>query len=814
MRSLWLVLVFIAGAFLLGACHPQYTPSQDGGQGSFAPGGMSPGAGAPSSSGEPFPDDASPDDDRDVADDPPQDCQEPCVDGKICVSGVCIIPEAEPPAPEGERPPAPPPAPGGGEPENPPAGGRVCRANAECGPGKICKNGVCVVGILSAAGRLDVGRADAGREGPGLVNAALLGNSGAPWIRSQWVQMPAVSPPQGCNAFRQTYIVSTGRNDDEDGSAEHPFRTIQHAVDRAGECSLIRIRPGTYRETVSIYDKKKIVLQGDDRQTTIIDAGTPINDWRSLLPAECPRGQRCDGIFKTTVGYGPGYLTVDGKSALMLTTPYQGHDLLDYLVAGPQKPIPNRGGYERKSWDGVEAVFLVKPLARDDSGRATRADVYLRARQMPEPGQVKVPRGTASAIDISNSSGITIRDMTMINGKYAVLVRRDSPDVVIEGNRLLGGHHVVYIFHDEGPQRPRDMEVRYNEISQHLAADTSPYGANASTIWHVVKGNGVGDKTGVNLYSAGDGISIHHNYFPDGWDGVQDAAKEEPPIGPTRCQNLTVAYNVMENMLDDCMEPTGGEINAHWHHNALKDCSIGLRTKFARAPDGGGIVEMTTGPIYIYGNVFNNRDDFGNFESAAGQRPPHTLYNMYIHSGTRAEAYIYHNTFLGWAGIVFGSTAPSLGAPNMWFLNNIISAKYISNQRFASWPWEISKKMPFFDFNWAGGLESSITTDRDPARLPRPFVDAVYWGDNNISAANGQRFWGAFPSFGGKRVQDFCPDDSAIRTGGMGLDISQPFSIPESRVENHVALPGIDYQDGPPYLGAFRPGDPACRTLP
>jgi pectin methylesterase-like acyl-CoA thioesterase len=62
---------------------------------------------------------------------------------------------------------------------------------------------------------------------------------------------------------------------DDDGPAD--FSTIQSAVDAAQPGDTVLIQSGTYRETVLIYNKNDLTLQGTHRDTVKIsraEAGT------------------------------------------------------------------------------------------------------------------------------------------------------------------------------------------------------------------------------------------------------------------------------------------------------------------------------------------------------------------------------------------------------------------------------------------------------------------------------------------------------------------------------------------------------------
>ena len=67
-----------------------------------------------------------------------------------------------------------------------------------------------------------------------------------------------------------TWHISTSGSDDNDGSEESPFATIQAGINASSDGDSILVDAGTYVENIN-YNGKNIVVQGEDRETTIID---------------------------------------------------------------------------------------------------------------------------------------------------------------------------------------------------------------------------------------------------------------------------------------------------------------------------------------------------------------------------------------------------------------------------------------------------------------------------------------------------------------------------------------------------------------
>ena len=64
--------------------------------------------------------------------------------------------------------------------------------------------------------------------------------------------------------------VATDGSDNNDGSENSPFATIQAGINASSDGDLVLVQAGTYVENIN-YNGKNIVVQGENRETTIID---------------------------------------------------------------------------------------------------------------------------------------------------------------------------------------------------------------------------------------------------------------------------------------------------------------------------------------------------------------------------------------------------------------------------------------------------------------------------------------------------------------------------------------------------------------
>lgn len=679
----------------------------------------------------------------------------------------------------------------------------LCTDNTTCEDGFVCHRGDCVE------------------------------MTGAIWMKHVWDRMPAQVLPKGCSKFENIYYVSiSGVNQEGRGSEAEPYRTIQYSVDNAGECSLIRVKKGRYKESVFIKNQNKIAIEGDDRFKTIIDAGLLVKNWKPVSSGQCIGNSSCI-VYKKTLPYKVEHVSVDYKTAVGL-----GQNLVDENNTSlrPNAPICPRAqlakcigilnygpvfNKEKLTWHGVEAAYFISPNGQG------HYDYYLKLYAGEKDARkrritISHPEGTGAALRIGDASSIVVRNMTFVGGRYGISIYRDVKDVIVEGNRLIGGYRVVSIQGKESAQ-PRDVEIRRNYINLNLAANTDPTAKNANSVFWIVKG-GSGDLHGVYIGNVGENVRVHHNYFPNGMNGVQDYSYD---MGAKKASEfnryLEVDHNYLANMLDDCLEPSSSEYEAKWHDNFLENCSHGIRLKLLSKKvcdedvlnlkyDPKTCLEpVSIGPLYIYKNVVMNPHNY-DYDNL----PEHQLLSIYFYTGTFAKAFIYNNTFIGFMGNVFGPTNAKLGAENLVFINNVFSEKYpIPNQRMGSWPRLQEKdKMPIFDYNlFAGKLDKQMSIMRDDGKVKNLFRanDFLRMGNHNIDIADN------IGRYVYKDAYDFCIPDS-LTNDFTGVNVSTDFALEYidakgiKRKIDYQSLPGMEFE-GVPCKGPFPKNSNSCNHL-
>ena len=102
-------------------------------------------------------------------------------------------------------------------------------------------------------------------EGTVLTDLSSNGNNGA-IFGATWSDdfpMPPHSGPE--------WYVSEDGSDDNNGSGQYPFATIQHAINSSNDGDSVLVSSGTYNEIIDLSGKSIKVI-GEDRNSTIINA--------------------------------------------------------------------------------------------------------------------------------------------------------------------------------------------------------------------------------------------------------------------------------------------------------------------------------------------------------------------------------------------------------------------------------------------------------------------------------------------------------------------------------------------------------------
>ncbi|HYE20252.1 MAG TPA: hypothetical protein VEA69_17520 [Tepidisphaeraceae bacterium] len=546
------------------------------------------------------------------------------------------------------------------------------------------------------------------------------------------------------------YVDTKGSDATATGAPDAPFAYVQKGLDAARPGDTVRVRPGVYRERVSFPRSgeagRPIVLEGEPG--TVLDGGVRVAGWEpdpKMGNAGVYRKKTSDFPFQ------PYHMTWNGRTVMRLSqaneTAREAAAYFGRFTAPPDDP----------SWDGLEALFG----SRDEF-------TYVRFRNKADANRQDLAFGRpmnkddAGVVNVVGRRFVVVRGLTVRNGGVGVNVCGGSSDVIVEDNAVANGRASILVNGHGAPPACHRVTIRRNKVTLNYVADMSPRAGHHGYLWRQFKEWGDKDHRAIYLYYAGDDCAVHDNEIYQHWGGIQDSAG-----GETREQyasyarRLKVYNNVLRDITDDALEPTGGEIDAEWHDNVSTDALIHLRLKDVKA-----------GPMYVYRNRFRETPR----EGRGGGRAR----DIYYFAGSDGLIYLYHNTFATETGLVMGSTTPERGAPNVWFLNNVFS----NNRFWVSTPrWKIDAHA---HFNWIGGE-----------------VTPGGWLATDSVLAPGKRLWKP-----GDDSFRLTPDSPAR---AVGIDLSKPVTLDG---KTFGPLPGMTpgYFPGPrPDAGAvqYRDGAPS-----
>ncbi len=561
-----------------------------------------------------------------------------------------------------------------------------------------------------------------------------------------------------------TYCVAPTGSDTNAGTRAAPFATPQKGLEAAGPGDTVLVAPGVYRGRVTFPRSgepgRPIVLEG--QPGAVLDGGEPVTGWE-LAP------EVAAGVYRKTLRYDswPGHndtpfnLTYNDQLVLHISDASMGRDGTKRLA----EPA------DSNTWVGVGALY------------GTRGGItYLRFADGQDPNQGVVTVGThweydqAAVVLVKSVSHVVVRGFTLRNGTVGVMLKNGASDNLIEDNTIVGGKYGVFVGYQpwEVPKTagPELLCHRNRILGNRITLDfiskiTVPH-PNMAWVWEQFKVFSDNDREGVALFSAGDDNEVAGNLIYEHWGGIQEwAARDEwrdryaiPVKSVEFCRRLKVHHNVVHDILDDGLEPTGGEIGGEWHDNLVYRCNANLRLKFGEL-----------GPCYIYRNRFANPQPPRGGESG-------DLFHFRDNSGARV--YVYHNSFASYRGNKIGANLRESPSPNhcadSWYVNNIWS-----NHEFGVPPY--------------GGLPTGAHSGYN---LVASVARCELRGQHNLLLLS-QRLWS-------EDLPDFrLKADSPAR--GKGLDLSREWVLDGVQ---HPALPGLKpgYFTGPaPDLGALQYGE-------
>lgn len=331
-----------------------------------------------------------------------------------------------------------------------------------------------------------------------------------------------------------------------DGSEASPFATISEALALASPGTDILIRPGIYRESLTIPQSGEegafIRLLGEEG--AILDG--------SIDSPELSFAADGASVWQSSFDGDPRYLLRNG-SRLYHFTSLEG--------------LRNGIGDDEASID--EGFFV--------SG----GKLYIRGPQAPSPSELQIPQYNAG-IALSDVEYVWIRGLTIRyfgEGDYGKGIDiRSSDHVVIEKNSV---HDIPSpIWARKGSN---DIWVVDNVVYQ-----------TRTGIWPWEAVKGTDHENSAITLGGGRGSIVRNNVIYDIFNGVYSGsfdATEDTSIA----YDADVYANRFARISDDGLEPEGATINNRFWHNTLD----GLHNGISLAP-------ITEGPVWVIRNRFTD----------------------------------------------------------------------------------------------------------------------------------------------------------------------------------------------------------------
>ncbi|MEW6059776.1 MAG: right-handed parallel beta-helix repeat-containing protein [Actinomycetota bacterium] len=341
-----------------------------------------------------------------------------------------------------------------------------------------------------------------------------------------------------------------------DGSAGAPFDTIQEAVDAAGPGTRVLVADGLYREEVAFPTGGN---EGAWLQV-VAAGGRAVLDGSVVLSGDgwSPHPS-VDRVWSRDVGRSFAYLARDGQRS------YRYNNLQGLLAGKGDDGVPIAEGWFQEPGN----TLLWVRSSSDPAGHVFNVPRHDHGFQIEGIGWVWVEgfeiryygRGEwASGVLIRDSSHAVVRDMTVHGVTQGIVVRGRSNDARIEGNDV-----------SDPPvdSWPRDAV----KGTSHEGAGIVVSGRRGA----IVRGN-----------------EVHHIFngiYACSWDALED----------TRIAFDVDAYeNELHDIGDDGLEPEGACINNRFRENRFTDGLVGI-----------SLAPITSGPVWVIGNIFANHTGTG-----------------------------------------------------------------------------------------------------------------------------------------------------------------------------------------------------------
>lgn len=606
-----------------------------------------------------------------------------------------------------------------------------------------------------------------------LLAARLVGAAGGP-----------AAPIPAHDRFADVRYVATGGSDENPGTAERPWATVQHAVDRAEPGATIRVGPGAFREQVAVRRSGKaeapITIEGaldaDGGRLTRISPCELVDpeSWR-------PAPEVGPNVFSNdALPFEPYLLAINGGEvahvhrnkpvtfsrryvigAELQEDPPWANLAMETLALPEDQQIPRRDGSSISLWETLGAIYAHHP---DEDAGVT----YLRMAGGGDPRQHEITVSPAGAVvTLADAGHVRLKNLELVGGDVGVLIRGErAVHNLVENCAIIHGRSRVHITDGASGAVIRGNYMAMRPYFQTRPGawggpDYGPVHARREYLYNFFKqlhGRGTSsDDCSVRIDGNASDIVVEDNHLDGGLIGIRFM----------RANGLRIRGNRIENHSSLAILFTDNVADVRVEGNRLHDNNINLR--FQRLNFGD------EREIYVYRNRLSQPGLVGTHIFC------HSMSDRGDHPDVQAT--FYHNTFVG-GQRVFNLPNPRRmprSVPGFRFFNNVFASRsraYSAREQQA----QNTDAVGPFDYNWIGG--------EFPQGVP------VWFGENNI-LAEGEHPW---PPEAGITFE--LPPGHPARNAG--IDLSRPFA---AGGRDFDPLPGMapGYYDGErPDMGAVQ----------
>jgi hypothetical protein len=570
------------------------------------------------------------------------------------------------------------------------------------------------------------------------------------------------------------YHVSPGGNDNNDGSASSPLRTIQRGVELVNPGETVLIHSGVYRDTSrsdflriskSGTTEAPIIVKAAPGQEVVIDGADP-----DLAQPGAVTWQASDsGLYWVPLSTDPGYVYYE-EHFLM---PF---DSLDNLKAGQYGGNTRTGLYGGWWYDaGASRLYVKIPSTYDQWAGPTinPTNVHIYA--------VLTDYGIRVSGDYVVVEGLTLQHL-------GTGLRLDGADYVVVRNNVMRGN-------DTGIRASTSASASEGSWSDFALIEGNDISCSPSYLfrdWEL--GHDVIGTSGMSLSSGGNHV-IRRNKIHDVENGIFAGAPwgGEASLGNIHYNAGTVMIeNELYRIGDDSFELDGTSYNQVIYGNNMHDVFVGI----SAAPLSVGPLWMIRNTIYLTNRYFPD----GSLDLTGTYMFPYGAwkYNTGGRGGGTGPSLIYHNTSV----VMLDPASPlkSIAAFSTVWDN---TPGFVVRTRNNSWVVNPGNKIlsVYADDIMASGHPVEIDMDYDNLWVDlsagSAFYLRIYPGGTTDSLQEIRNEYdlethgvSVLPAYGDPSIGDFSiPEDSPLVDAG-------------------IHIPGIndDYRGNAPDIGVYEVG--------